>query len=252
MSGGEINVAFEGSSAVLGDGFDYGAYPFDQFAPSAFTAVNDSNSSISASTRTVSPKDLFNDPTSLPPSTAFTNLTTPGSTYLDTPDDNYEPSPLFDTGNNTQSNDAWFSLFPDDDDAAPASLERTTSSTSYMSTSLVEGTPSQSPLVVHPGSPRKRPSSGCSPSASGVVGMHASVAGVASRKRDKPLPPIVVDPNDEKALKRARNTAAARKSRDKKVRKMEEYEAMIAELTAEKDRSKALALARDPSLSFER
>lgn len=45
------------------------------------------------------------------------------------------------------------------------------------------------------------------------------------------LPPIVVkDPSDPKALRRARNTAAARRSRCKKREKMSELEARVAEL----------------------
>ena len=56
----------------------------------------------------------------------------------------------------------------------------------------------------------------------------STVAGVNARKRDKPLPPIVVNENDTIALKRARNTAAARKSRAKKV---EERDLFLAEIS---------------------
>lgn len=45
------------------------------------------------------------------------------------------------------------------------------------------------------------------------------------------LPPIIVkDPSDPKAIRRARNTAAARRSRDKKREKMSDLEARVAEL----------------------
>lgn len=44
------------------------------------------------------------------------------------------------------------------------------------------------------------------------------------------LPPIIVDSSDPKALRRARNTASARRSRDKKREKLSELEARVAEL----------------------
>ncbi|KAK0106924.1 hypothetical protein ONS95_003640 [Cadophora gregata] len=63
------------------------------------------------------------------------------------------------------------------------------------------------------------------------------------RKRDKPLPPIVVDdPNDTVAMKRARNTLAARKSRQRKMQSILELEEDIAKKTAERDHWKKLAL----------
>ena len=53
---------------------------------------------------------------------------------------------------------------------------------------------------------------------------------------NKPLPPIVVDdPNDVAAMKRARNTLAARKSRERKAQRLEELEERIAELEQERD-----------------
>ncbi|OIW25034.1 hypothetical protein CONLIGDRAFT_663737 [Coniochaeta ligniaria NRRL 30616] len=74
------------------------------------------------------------------------------------------------------------------------------------------------------------------------------VAGVNARKRDKPLPPIVIDdPNDTIAVKRARNTLAARKSRERKAAKMEELEAEIARLEADRDYWKNLAMAHGAS-----
>ena len=81
--------------------------------------------------------------------------------------------------------------------------------------------------------------------ASSPTGTHASISGVNARKRDKPLPPIVVDdPNDTIAMKRARNTLAARKSRQRKMQKMEELEDQIAKLETERDHWKDIALQR--------
>jgi hypothetical protein len=76
----------------------------------------------------------------------------------------------------------------------------------------------------------------------------SSVAGVGSRRRDKPLPPIIVDdPSDTVAMKRARNTLAARKSRERKAARFDELEEKIAKLTAERDHWKTLALAHGAS-----
>ncbi|RAL62999.1 hypothetical protein DID88_004085 [Monilinia fructigena] len=65
------------------------------------------------------------------------------------------------------------------------------------------------------------------------------------RKRDKALPPIIVeDPNDISAMKRARNTLAARKSRQRKMQKMEDLEDQLAKALQERDHWKAIALRR--------
>lgn len=66
-----------------------------------------------------------------------------------------------------------------------------------------------------------------------------TASGNPTGKRDKPLPPITVDVEDSVALKRARNTAAARKSREKKV---EAHEAELASLKAQVEHWKAQAL----------
>ena len=90
---------------------------------------------------------------------------------------------------------------------------------------------SNNPIIVHPGGPahsRKRSSTTASPAA--FATRPSSVAGVGAKKRDKPLPPIMVDEHDTVALKRARNTAAARKSRAKKVEERDTLETRIAEL----------------------
>ncbi|KAM3538193.1 hypothetical protein ARSEF1564_008885 [Beauveria bassiana] len=64
------------------------------------------------------------------------------------------------------------------------------------------------------------------------------------RERDKPLPPIIVeDPHDVTAIKRARNTLAARKSRERKALRFNELKDQIAELKAERDHWKNIALS---------
>lgn len=155
---------------------------------------------------------------------------------LDTPDDTYESSPLFNDNLNADFgvNDQWFSLFPDDNDkpSPPApTMSRTVSSNSQ--------------ILVHPGGEsRKRSSTHASPLTASI--RPSSVAGI--HKREKVLPPIIADESDPVALKRARNTAAARKSRDKKVRERDVLETRIAELEDEVSHWKALALARHPNI----
>lgn len=96
--------------------------------------------------------------------------------------------------------------------------------------------------------PSRKSSSGNSPTA-----RPSSVAGVnASRRRSKPLPPIHVDDAaDEKSMKRARNTLAARKSRARRQNHIEELEQAVKELEArlekteqERDHYKALYESR--------
>ena len=237
----EINVAYEGTFGDLGAAGDAGLFNLnDNFdfthlmgATDGFTAINDGTTN----GVTVSPKDVFNS-NSVPPSTSFTDLTTPGSTLLETPDEDYQTSPLFNDsfGADNHAGDHWYSLFPDDNGISNTyapEMARTTSASSA------------NQVVVHPGGEgnRKRSSTiSNSPAAFSPVVKHSDVAGVNSRKRDKPLPPIVVNENDAIALKRARNTAAARKSRAKKVAERDELEAEIADLKAQVEHWKSIAL----------
>jgi general control protein GCN4 len=247
----EINVAYEGTFGDLGasgaalfanmnDDFDFSHL---MGATDGFTPVNGDMKPHGA---TVSPKDLFND--SIPPSASFTNLTTPGSTFIETPDEEYQTSPLFtdSIGVDGHSADNWYSLFPDDNGpiAQPAPMSRTASASSGHQ------------IVVHPGGEgnRKRSSTATmSPATFSPATKHSTVAGVNARKRDKPLPPIVVDEHDQVALKRARNTAAARKSRAKKVSEREEMEERISQLQDQVDfwKAKALALMNEGDSSDE-
>lgn len=241
----EVNVAYSGtfgdlSAAGNPNGFMNDNFSFESFmsedgaadgmqAPD-FTAINGSH----ATGTTVSPQELFND--SIPPSTSFTNLTTPGSTYLETPLDDFETSPLFNDNLDAAnaSSGEWYSLFPDAEQTAGAPLMMRNSSSS-----------SGNKVVVHPGGEpnhRKRSSTATSPTFSPAV-KHSAVAGVSARRRDKPLPPIMVDEHDTVAMKRARNTAAARKSRAKKVAERDDLEAEIADLKAQVEYWRGQALA---------
>jgi len=181
---------------------------------------------------TVSPQDLLmNEPfMSAPNSTALTALTSP-SIYNESPEfnDSCDVSPNFGT-NDFDSSDNWFSLFPEQNQAQVAPAPAVDQSPATKSDDFE---PVEKPA------PRRKSSNSNSPS-----GRHSSVAGVGSRRRDKPLPPIIVeDPNDTIAMKRARNTLAARKSRERKAVKFEELEEKIRKLEADRDHWKQVAIA---------
>jgi len=178
---------------------------------------------------------------SAPNSTALTNLTSPSMSLYDSPGfDNYETSPMFanqDHELDIGGDDPWFPLFPDANRGIDESKVANSSSDSPTGDSPLEVSEE---LEVQEHLRKGRSQSKPSP-----PNKHSSISGVSSRKRDKPLPPIVVDdPNDAIAMKRARNTLAARKSRQKKMEKVEELEGRVAELEVERDHWKNLALAR--------
>merc|ERR1712144_42899 len=156
------------------------------------------------------------------------NLSSPDSQYHQSPEfADYDVSPFI--GDNQDldqvlAGDPWYPLFPQDDQVEQPK-------------SQVEQSPLQpeEELEVSEHLRRRRSGTASSPPAPGGV-----------RKRDKPLPPIVVeDPNDTVAMKRARNTLAARKSRQRKMQRFEELEDEIAKLKEERDHWKSLALRRN-------
>ncbi|KAL2136434.1 hypothetical protein VTI74DRAFT_3667 [Chaetomium olivicolor] len=210
------------------------------YSSPALPSVFDLSASVSSAATnmgTVSPQDLLiQEPfMSAPNSAALTALTSP-SIYNESPEfgDCYDVSPNFGSGDfDTGSTDAWFPLFPQTNPRPevaqkPASVE------------LSPATKSDDLEIAEAISGHRRKSSGSSPPST----RPSSIAGVGSRRRDKPLPPIIVeDPTDVVAMKRARNTLAARKSRERKAQRLEELEEKILKLTAERDHWKNLALA---------
>merc|ERR1712093_798750 len=221
-------TAFEGGAST-----NQNSFPSAYSSPAVPTLydqhMNLSSSTSSTNMGTVSPQDLLRDPfASAPNSTAFTNLTSPDSQYHQSPEfADYDVSPFI--GDNQDldqvlAGDPWYPLFPQDDQVEQPK-------------SQVEQSPLQpeEELEVSEHLRRRRSGTASSPPAPGGV-----------RKRDKPLPPIVVeDPNDTVAMKRARNTLAARKSRQRKMQRLEDLEAKIARLEAERDHWKSLALRRN-------
>jgi len=201
----------------------------------------------------VNPADLQMDriPSSIPNSARWTGLS---ESYLDSPSDSFETSPLFPT-DNLDNVEFWPSLFPDDQgfEGAPA-LQNTVSSEGVLYNPMeIENSKEQSMFPPLPGNaPRysdgeeqqsESPSS--SPQMQRTKSRHSSSSGVAPRKRSTPLPPIVVaDQSDTIAIKRARNTLAARKSRARRVEKFEELEKRIEDLEDEVTHWKNLALSK--------
>ncbi|CAZ82132.1 unnamed protein product [Tuber melanosporum] len=204
---------------------DYQGLPSD-FSP--LTGVHDTSSpSIGP---TVSPQELLMNP---PTSTATTNLASPLSLF-DSPSESYDTSPLF-NGDDVSSDGQWFSLFPEtnpdpeDSVVSPTMPNMPQPDCSGDLPGRLDEEGPDSPST----SPRYR-------SQSVSTQRRSATSGVRKRA---PLPPIVVeDPSDTVAMKRARNTLAARKSRAKKLERMEEMEAQIEELKAEVELWKDRAL----------
>jgi general control protein GCN4 len=156
--------------------------------------------------------------------------------------DSFETSPMF-NGESLMASDTWFSLFPEQDTdyvtpsaltapVAPA-LERTISTNS---TGKSSASSANSPLVLETSSHRRKSSTTGSPAT------NASIS--KARRRKGTLAPIMVDPADKVALKRARNTLAARDSRQRKFDHVSSLEKRNAELEAEVEKWKNIAIAQ--------
>jgi general control protein GCN4 len=209
-------------------------FDWDLSAASNFTTIN--GHPASTSTQTISPKDLFNESPAAPASTAFTNLTSPDineSPFLGGTD-SYQTSPAFLTeGDFHTTDDHWYSLFPDSTNETPASadpIQRTISDHSIQTSSS-----GGSPAI---GTAAQRKSLTDTP----PPGRHSSVSGVKPRRRKGPLPEIPLDPGGDKTTyKRARNTLAARESRQRKLAHVTDLEGKISELEADLEKYKTIA-----------
>ena len=188
--------------------------------------------------RTVSPSEtLMNNRTIQTP--------TFSSPYLfDSPSEGYDTSPLFGVDDVSDSN-GWYSLFPETNpDSEDPGLVAPSHNHHHAQQSHHQNTGGE--MMEHQYSRDSSDSPGTSPKFPGSSRgqKRSSTAGI--RKRSMPLPPIVVeDPSDIIAMKRARNTLAARKSRAKKAEKMDEMEVMIEKLQAEVEHWKNIALNKE-------
>lgn len=203
--------------------------------PTSYDFSEQSFDGTSSHMGTVSPQDLMRDPImSAPNSAAYTNLTTP-SMYNESPDfavNEYDNSPLFGAPAEAADSDPWFSLFPES--------ETKTQSVEIEQLDTADRKEVAAALKDVNTAARARSDT--------PAGRHSSTSGI-SRKRAKVLAPIAVDPEDTVAMKRARNTMAARKSREKKMQRFDELEEEIAQLKKERDHWKSMALQRNPGAS---
>ena len=198
-----------------------------------FESINHPAAAQASSVQTISPKDLMVDTISAPPSGAFTDLTTPGTSTFESPymANSNETSPMFAEEAFSEDPDQWPSLFDPVDEPMPnGPLSHFT----------------QSPTTTHaaPKMSRNASSPGQTSARSSTQGRHSFASGVAPRRRDKPLPAITIeDPNDTVAVKRARNTLAARKSREKRQERTEALLSQVNMLEEEVEKWKNIALS---------
>jgi len=213
----ELGDLFDFSASFAGDlesPADSTMFSPPHFAQPSFATVKEPVSI--HPTGTVSPKDLMADPGSAPPSTSFTDMSTPS---FESPGYfSHNTSPLF--ADSEIAHEEWPPLFPVGGDA----FASVTFDDTHTGATLSKPTLPQSPLVHTDSSPSESPRPGRSSA------RHSSISGVKSKNREKPLPPIKFDSGDPVAMKRARNTEAARKSRARKVELQDQMERRIAEL----------------------
>lgn len=240
---------------------DMDYFHFDEFEDSAGGAIEDntmdshhaamnnlSSHTSYTSLQTASPQDIFNTP-SAPPSAAFSNLTTPETRFFDSPNvylyDDSEAQYIDDL-------DPSASFFGDVPDPFNREAMKQQSTTQSLSQAYTIESPSAIDAQEDVLAMSRTTSSTGKPSSRGSQqGRQSSTAGVSKRRAKSDLAPITVqNPNDVIAIKRARNTMAARKSRDRRATHIEELEddnARLleenAELRAQVDHLNAIAKA---------
>ena len=219
-------VSMPESGDTLFDGsMDFGTH---------FEPINEPVLAQTPNLQTVSPKDLMVESMSAPPSGAYTDLTTPGTSAFDSPymANSTETSPLFAEDSFTDDPDKWPSLFE------PIEEQPSTGPVSHFAGASPPST------YTAPAMSRNDSSPGQSSSRSSHQGRHSFTSGVAPKRRDKPLPAITVeDLNDTVAVKRARNTMAARKSREKRMERTEQLVNQVTDLEAEVEHWKNIAIS---------
>jgi len=163
------------------------------------------------------------------------------SPFLDD-DSSYEVSPLFQADDSAVNGaDHWPSLFPE----APFEPSPFEPNMDAEIEAIIGGGSDDHSNLDSSVSPSASPHARSLGSGTSHTARKGSVTGAGVRKRSAPLPPIVVeDPSDHVAIKRARNTLAARKSREKKVKRMEEMEAQIEDLKAQVEHWKRLCMVK--------
>lgn len=205
---------------------------------------------------TVSPTDLFNDDAGIlsnPGSSAFPPLATPSSEYFDSPDltsSGLNTTPMLDGALDTDLDftrlDTMPSLFPESQGYAgqPTIVANNSfGSLPDLSQSHDNVVPAAkaSPMLRQKSSPGRPPI---------VHDRKASLSAGISKGTQKPrkdLPDIVIESEDDKeTAKRKKNTAAARKSRQRRQEAMSAMASEIARL-----RSIVESLGGDPDMDIE-
>lgn len=222
------------------------------FLDTSFGSNDFNDSPRQAHPATVSPTELFLDEAvmSAPASTAFPHLSTPVSDYMDSPDftsSGLNTTPMLEDALDSELDMTKLatlpSLFPD---AQYDQYEQYESpvivpNNSFGSLSELSQAPQASPMLRQKSSPGRPPI---------VHDRKASLsAGItkANQKSRKELPDIVIESEDDReTAKRKKNTAAARKSRQRKQETMSAMAVEIARL-----RGIVEALGGDPDHDFE-
>lgn len=205
---------------------------------SSFTPINDP--APTSKIGTVSPQELFSGHgfNSAPTSNTLTNLTTPSMGYDDSPEfDSLETSPMFGTDGIDASTN-WAPLFntaAPQDIYVPAELAKEESFDKDIN-SIAMSRNSSEQSDVSCGTPLNKRDDPLRPTMSETAGVHRN------RRTGKVLGPIAVDEGDTKAVKRAKNTMAARKSRQKKRDVEDGLREDVEKLRAERDHWMMLAL----------
>jgi hypothetical protein len=228
LSGGDMLASQD-------DFFNFGT----SFQPTSFTAVN---SGLAAKDGTISPTELFKDDSmimSAPPSSAFPNLSTPDSGYLESPampSSGLNTSPLEDGLLDGQLDfselDSMTPLFPQTSYDQFAQLLMKAPTTKEQMPTKTDFSAVSSPAT---SMGRQKSSPGRPPSVPFIHGRkHSDCHGISKTpKPRKPLVEITVESEDDKeTAKRKKNTAAARKSRQRKQQHMEAAQAEIQRLRA--------------------
>lgn len=187
--------------------------------------------------QTVSPIDCLLSPDNVPGSALFSDLTSPSMSNT-SPDfsDNFDASPMLASTDAIPDN--WFPLFSDNE-AVDDSFQHTTNLVDTTEEGL-EDLPCPTKVT----ETFEQTSSSPSPSPS-ILHRLSSPSGVQKNRRTgKTLEPIEVEDLDPVSAKRAKNTMAARKSRQKKRDVEEQLRIELAAMTAERDRWMHAAIAR--------
>ncbi|KAJ5149688.1 hypothetical protein N7448_001266 [Penicillium atrosanguineum] len=187
---------------------DLAQLPLDHEAQGAFSPAMPSG--------TVSPKDLMFE-TSVPPSSAFTDLSTPP---FDSPGTfSQNASPLFTDVDVTSE---WPSLFNDG-----STLNTFDAEFGFSTVSEAKEPRFQKPALPISPAPKRVVAKASPVSATGST-KHSTVSGISRARKE--LSPVDFDTSDPLAAKRARNTEAARKSRARKMQRQAAADTQINDL----------------------